>query len=128
MTSAFDLSGRYATDMFTDEAVELIRTHPKNKPLFLYMSHLAVHAGNNGKFLEAPQDAINRFQHIADPNRRTFAGNNKCTTSFHFPIPSNEQLRKLASKCFMCPLEKSTSKIICTFQLWCTNWTNRWAE
>ncbi|KAK6619653.1 hypothetical protein RUM43_012410 [Polyplax serrata] len=73
VTSAFDLSGRYATDMFTDEAVELIRTHPKNKPLFLYMSHLAVHAGNNGKFLEAPQDAINRFQHIADPNRRTFA-------------------------------------------------------
>lgn len=41
----------------------------------MYLSHLAVHAANRGKFLEAPQEVINRFQHIADPNRRTFAGN-----------------------------------------------------
>lgn len=74
ITPAYDLQGRYATEMFTDEAVHLIRSHNKNTPLFLYMSHLAVHAGNPGKFLEAPQEAINKFLHIADPNRRTFAG------------------------------------------------------
>lgn len=73
-TPAYDLSGRYATDLFTDEAVHVIRTHNKNKPLFLYLSHLAVHAGNRGKLLEAPQDVVDRFRHITNPNRRTYAG------------------------------------------------------
>ena len=73
-TPAYDLVGRYATDMFTDEAVRNIQGHDKKNPLFLYVSHLAVHAGNTGKLLEAPQDTINRFQHINDVNRRTYAG------------------------------------------------------
>lgn len=75
LTPAYDLVGAYATDVFTDEAVETIRRHDTRIPLFMYLSHLAVHAANRGKFLEAPQEVINRFQHIADPNRRTFAGN-----------------------------------------------------
>lgn len=74
MTPAYDLVGRYATDMFTDEAVDIIRTHDPGRPLFLYMSHLAVHAANRGKYVEAPQEEVDRFQHIQDPNRRTYAG------------------------------------------------------
>lgn len=38
------------------------------------MSHLAVHRGNEGKPLEAPQEAINKLNHIVDSNRRTYAG------------------------------------------------------
>jgi hypothetical protein len=43
--------GRYATDLFTDEAVSVIDNHGKNSvsnnstdPLFLYLAHLAVHS------------------------------------------------------------------------------------
>ncbi|KAG8279009.1 hypothetical protein J6590_008028 [Homalodisca vitripennis] len=72
-SSAWDVVGQYATDVFTDEAVHLIDNHPPHKPLFLYLAHLAVHAGNQGKLLEAPQDEINRFSYISDPNRRSYA-------------------------------------------------------
>jgi hypothetical protein len=78
MTTAWDLAGRYATDVLTDEAVRIIQGHdvsPFGSPLFLYLAHLAVHAGNRGKLLEAPQPEIDRFRHITDPNRRTYAGN-----------------------------------------------------
>lgn len=71
---AWDVVGKYATDVFTDEAVRLIKEQPSNKPLLLYLAHVAVHTGNNGKTLEAPQSEINKFSHILDPNRRTYAG------------------------------------------------------
>lgn len=77
MSAAWELSGRYATDVFTDEAVRIIQGHdasPLGPPLFLYLAHLAVHAGNRGKLLEAPQQEINRLKHIGDPNRRTYGG------------------------------------------------------
>ncbi|XP_050527752.1 arylsulfatase B-like [Daktulosphaira vitifoliae] len=70
---AWDVVGKYATDVFTDEAVRLIKEQPSNKPLFLYLAHVAVHTGNHGKNLEAPQSEIKKFSHIADPNRRTYA-------------------------------------------------------
>jgi hypothetical protein len=78
LSAAWELAGRYATDVFTDEAVRIIQGHdasPLGPPLFLYLAHLAVHAGNRGKLLEAPQQEINKFGHIGDPNRRTYAGN-----------------------------------------------------
>lgn len=74
-TLAYDLVGRYATDVFTEEAVNVIHSHNIGRPMFLYVAHLAVHAGNRGKLLEAPQEVINKFQHIEDPQRRTYAGN-----------------------------------------------------
>jgi len=74
MRPALDLYGRYATDVFTDEAVRIIDNHDRSSPLFLYLSHLACHAGNIGKLLEAPKDAINKFGHIIEPNRKTYAG------------------------------------------------------
>jgi hypothetical protein len=84
MTTAWDLAGRYATDVLTDEAVRIIQGHDVSTvgpPLFLYLAHLAVHAGNRGKFLEAPQPEIDRFRHVTDPNRKTYAG--KVTTVYH---------------------------------------------
>jgi hypothetical protein len=74
MLPVLHLSGRYATDVFTDEAVRIIETHNKSSPLFLYLAHLACHAGNIGKLLEAPKDAIDKFGHIIEPNRKTYAG------------------------------------------------------
>lgn len=73
-TTAWDLAGQYTTDVFTGEAVRLIEAHPSDSPMFLLVTHLAVHAGNPGKLLEAPQETINRFWYISDPNRRTYAG------------------------------------------------------
>lgn len=75
LSTAWDTVGEYATDLFTKEAVQLIEDQPVDKPLFLYLAHLAAHAGNAGKHLEAPQETINQFQYITDPNRRTYAGN-----------------------------------------------------
>lgn len=71
---AWDVVGKYATDVFTDEAIRLIKKQPFDRPLFMYLAHLAVHTGNRGKRLEAPQSEINKFSHIVDPNRRTYAG------------------------------------------------------
>lgn len=71
---AWDLQGRYATDVFTEQAVQIIRNHPDNKALFLMISHVAPHAANDGKLLEAPQQTIDKFRHIIDSNRRTYAG------------------------------------------------------
>ncbi|KAE9524382.1 hypothetical protein AGLY_015219 [Aphis glycines] len=72
-TIAWDVAGKYATDVFTDEAVRLIKEQPADRPLFMYLAHVAVHTGNRGKNLEAPQSEINKFNHILDPNRRTYA-------------------------------------------------------
>jgi hypothetical protein len=74
MQPALDLSGRYATDVFTEEAVHIIEHHDTSSPLLLYLAHLACHAGNVGKLLEAPKYAIDKFGHIIEPNRKTFAG------------------------------------------------------
>ncbi|XP_021919140.1 arylsulfatase B-like isoform X2 [Zootermopsis nevadensis] len=72
-SAAWDLSGRYATDIFTEEAARIIREHNPSIPLFLYLAHLASHAGNAGKLLEAPQESVDMFSHIVEPNRRTYA-------------------------------------------------------
>lgn len=72
---AQDARGHYSTDLFTDEAVSIINRHdPTNSSLFLYLAHLAPHAGNYETPLQAPQDAIERFAYIRDPNRRKYAG------------------------------------------------------
>lgn len=73
LSAAWDLSGRYATDIFTEEAERIIGEHNSSSPLFLYLSHLANHAGNAGKLLEAPQHTVNMFHHIIEPNRKTYA-------------------------------------------------------
>lgn len=72
-TPAWDLAGQYATDAFTDYTVKTIEKADGSKPFFIMLSHLAVHVGNEGKYLEAPQETINKLKHIDDSNRRTYA-------------------------------------------------------
>lgn len=62
METAWDLDGQYATDVFTNASVDIIRRHNKSTPLFLYVAHAAVHAANVGKTLEAPKEIVNKIQ------------------------------------------------------------------
>lgn len=66
--------GKYSTHLYTEEAVRLIERHNTSKPMFLYMAHLAPHTGNVGNAFQAPDEEIAKFSHIADPERRVYAG------------------------------------------------------
>lgn len=68
---AYDVSDKYVTDLFTDEAVRIIQGHDPARPLYLQISHLAVHAP-----LESPQDYDRydqQFMNIREANRRKYA-------------------------------------------------------
>ncbi|KAL0839915.1 hypothetical protein ABMA28_016532 [Loxostege sticticalis] len=71
---AHELFGQYATDVFTNEAVRLIRGHNKTEPLFLMVAHSAVHTGNPWEPIRAPDKDIEKFAYIKDPQRQKFAG------------------------------------------------------
>lgn len=58
----------YYTTQIGDEAVKIIEQHDDTKPLFLYAAFLAVHAP-----YQAPQEYLDQYKNIADPNRRTYA-------------------------------------------------------
>ncbi|XP_021920854.1 arylsulfatase J-like isoform X2 [Zootermopsis nevadensis] len=67
--------GKYATDVFTREAVRLILQHNTSRPLFLEVSHLAVHSARNTQLLEVPnlEEALTKFSYIPDTQRRIFS-------------------------------------------------------
>ncbi|XP_043197040.1 arylsulfatase B-like [Amphibalanus amphitrite] len=69
-----DQLGRYSTDIFTEEAERLISAHNASRPLFLYLAHQAVHAGNSYAPLQpGPAIGADQFPWITDPQRRAFA-------------------------------------------------------
>ncbi|CAB3235666.1 unnamed protein product [Arctia plantaginis] len=70
---ADDLFGQYATDIFTKEAVRLIKSHNESDPMFLMVSHSAVHSGNPSEFIRAPDELVQNFSNIEDYQRRKFA-------------------------------------------------------
>ncbi|XP_075972359.1 arylsulfatase I isoform X2 [Anticarsia gemmatalis] len=70
---ADDLFGQYATDVYTKEAVRLIKAHNSSEPLFLMVCHSAMHSGNPYEFLRAPDDAVHNHSHIQDLQRRKYA-------------------------------------------------------
>ena len=76
MSVSWAEKGDYITDVFTKEAERLITKHSEESdaPVFLYLSHLAVHAGNEYSPLQAPRDAVERHAHIEDERRRVFGG------------------------------------------------------
>lgn len=74
LESCPEVTGVYATDLFTQEAVRIIKNHNVKKPLFLLMSHLAVHTGNEDNPMEAPEEEVEKFSYIKDPKRRKYAG------------------------------------------------------
>ncbi|XP_015608392.1 arylsulfatase B [Cephus cinctus] len=67
---AYGLKHEYATDLFTNEAVRIIDNHYSQRPLYLQISHLAVHAP-----LEFPPDDYHEenFTHIKEYERRKYA-------------------------------------------------------
>ncbi|XP_076455941.1 arylsulfatase B-like [Babylonia areolata] len=71
----WDLNGNFSTEMYTQEAVSIISSHDPSEPLFLYLAHQAVHAGNMPDPLQVPQKYTDRFTNkIQDVHRRIFAG------------------------------------------------------
>uniref|UniRef100_A0AAG5DPC4 Sulfatase N-terminal domain-containing protein n=1 Tax=Anopheles atroparvus TaxID=41427 RepID=A0AAG5DPC4_ANOAO len=69
----YSANGTYATNLFNDEAVRLVESHDKKQPLFLVLTHLAPHTGNEDDPMQAPVDEIEKFNHIKDPRRRILA-------------------------------------------------------
>ncbi|XP_025194249.1 arylsulfatase B-like isoform X2 [Melanaphis sacchari] len=70
--------GRYATDVYTEEACKIIESSKReNTKMFLMLSHLAVHSGNRGpNHLEVSNKTYNDevFGYIKNENRRLYAG------------------------------------------------------
>jgi len=63
--------GVYSTHLFTSKAVEFIKSHAEVRdrpPFFLYLSYSAVHTP-----LQAPAEALARFQNVENEKRRIFA-------------------------------------------------------
>lgn len=58
----------YTTTMYGDEAVKYLDRIDRTKPFFLYLPFTAPHAK-----LQAPQQAIDKYANIKDPQRRLFA-------------------------------------------------------
>jgi arylsulfatase A-like enzyme len=58
----------YVTQLLGADAVRLIDGHDPKTPLFLYLAFTAPHAP-----YQAPQEYLDRYKHIADPNRRAYA-------------------------------------------------------
>jgi arylsulfatase B len=69
-----DTNSTYATELFTAEAVNVIKNHDSNTPLYLQVNHLAPHAGNEDKPMQAKDEDIQKFLHIKNEKRRILAG------------------------------------------------------
>lgn len=66
---AYGMKREYATDLFTNEAIKIIENHELPRPLYLQISHLAVHAP-----IEQPDDSSrDEIVQIREPNRRKYA-------------------------------------------------------
>ncbi len=63
----------YATQLFGTDAVKYINEQSADKPFYLYLAFNAPHTP-----YQAPQDYIDRFKHIAEPTRRTYAAMVSC--------------------------------------------------
>lgn len=76
-----ELVDRYATDVFTEESIKVIEScKNQENPMFLMVSHLAVHTGEPGpNLLEVKNKTYNdiRFNYIENQERRLYAGKNK---------------------------------------------------
>lgn len=67
--------GKYATDVYTDEAISTINRHDKTKPLFLDLSYSAPHAISNSRVQVKDEDQVNKkFAYIEEVQRRLYAG------------------------------------------------------
>lgn len=70
----YESNGTYATDIFNNEAVKIIKNHDQSKPLLLFVNHLAPHAGNEDNPMQAPEKEVRKHSHISNIERRQYAG------------------------------------------------------
>ncbi len=63
----------YTTTLFGDDAVRYIEQQDGRQPFYLYLAFNAPHTP-----YQAPQEYIDRFGHIEDPTRRTYAAMVAC--------------------------------------------------
>ncbi|ESO90113.1 hypothetical protein LOTGIDRAFT_124040 [Lottia gigantea] len=69
------MDNQYSTELYSAAADTIIRNHDQSNPLFLYLAHQAVHAGNHASDpLQAPQKYVDRHTNIRSVTRRLFAG------------------------------------------------------
>lgn len=76
------MSEKYLTEFLTDQSIAIIKSHNHTKPLYLQISHAAVHTAKGGTadqeagIMQVPDLRENdrTFAHIANPDRRLFAG------------------------------------------------------
>ncbi|KAK1124469.1 hypothetical protein K0M31_006820 [Melipona bicolor] len=108
LTVAWDTVGKYATDIFTNEAVRLINDHDTSRPMFLYLAHLAPHKGNEDQLLRAPDEEIAKFSYILNLERRIQAGKRTIRLTLFF---SNIFLHKFVSVKFIKCLITVVSKL-----------------
>ncbi|XP_065361621.1 arylsulfatase B [Calliphora vicina] len=70
----YEGNGSYVTDLLTQAALKRIGEHNFQKqPLFMILSHLAPHSANDDKPLQAPEEEIEKFAYIKNPERRIYA-------------------------------------------------------
>jgi arylsulfatase A-like enzyme len=65
--TAYLRDGKYITDVLNQKSVEFIESNA-HLPFFLFISHMAVHLP-----YEATEKYLDRFPHIEDPKRKTYA-------------------------------------------------------
>jgi arylsulfatase A-like enzyme len=63
----------YTTQLIGADAVKYLNERSADKPFYLYLTFNAPHTP-----YQAPQDYIDRFKHIQEPTRRTYAGMVAC--------------------------------------------------
>lgn len=66
--------GEYSTDLYTRKTLEIIKKHDKSRPLFLYLSQIAPHAGSKYDYLQTPIEEENKYSYIPDSKKRKYAG------------------------------------------------------
>lgn len=69
MDTLYDVNGTYSTYLYTEKAIEILREeHDQGNPFFLYLAYQNVHWP-----LEAPDEFVDQFKHIENPQRRFVA-------------------------------------------------------
>ncbi|XP_044261434.1 arylsulfatase B-like [Tribolium madens] len=119
--------GRYATDLFTEKAIDVIDGHNSEKPLFLVLAHLAAHTGEDGVELGVPDvaQAETRFSYIKDPRRRLYADIVQRLDNSVGQIVAKLSEKKLLHNSIILFLSDNGAQTVGTYKNFGSNWPLR---